>query len=248
MGASTGIAWCDATWNCWQGCTKVSSGCSHCYMYREKKQYGQDPSVVVRSKPATFNAPLKWKPGKRVFVCSWSDFFHSAADAWRAEAWAIIQQRPDLTFLILTKRIERVAMWPILWPSNNVTTWSNVWLGVSVEDQATADARIPLLLQTPAAKRFVSYEPAIGPVNFECFPSTGCPTGWLEDEAGIDWIICGAESGPRARPMHPDWARSVRDQCQAAAVPFFFKQGPGDIGRFVKMPLLDGQEWREVPC
>ena len=173
MGATTGISWADATWNCWQGCTKVSAGCAHCYMYREKTQYGQDPSIVVRSKPATFNAPLKWDAGKRVFVCSWSDFFHEAADAWRADAWSIIRQRTDLTFLILTKRIER-AMACLPWGAGladprtgprKAAAWPNVWLGCSIEDQATADARIPLLLQTPAHVHFVSCEPLLGPVD-----------------------------------------------------------------------------------
>src|SRR3990167_11527130 len=108
MSDKTHINWTEATWNPWHGCIKVSPGCKNCYMYREKNRYGQDPAVVVRSKPATFNAPLKWKEPARVFTCSWSDFFIKQADPWRDEAWDIIYQTPHLTYLILTKRPERI--------------------------------------------------------------------------------------------------------------------------------------------
>ncbi len=116
MGLQSHIQWTDATWNPWQGCTKISAGCAHCYMFSEMKRYGKEGSVVVRSAPATFRLPLKktrggaWAipSGSRVFTCSWSDFFHELADAWRPEAWAIIKQRPDLIFQILTKRPERI--------------------------------------------------------------------------------------------------------------------------------------------
>ena len=238
MGATTGIAWADATWNCWQGCTKVSAGCAHCYMYREKTQYGQDPSIVVRSKPATFNAPLKWDAGKRVFVCSWSDFFHEAADAWRADAWSIIRQRTDLTFLILTKRIERVSKL-LPWGPGVAKPPRHVWLGVSVEDQATADTRIPLLLQTPAEVRFVSVEPMLGPVDLHKFlwiDGPLIPGDRIVSRAWNSslWVICGGESGPQARPMMVNWALNIRDQCRIAGVPLFVKQ----------ISLLEKGRWR----
>ena len=140
MGKTTGIAWCNATWNPWQGCDKVSAGCKNCYMYREKKRYGQDPQTVVRSAAHTFNAPLRWArtgevpDGSRIFVCSWSDFFHKKADAWRAEAWKIIEALPQYTFLIPTKRIGRLSI--------DVKMPDNVWLGASVEDQEMFDKRI----------------------------------------------------------------------------------------------------------
>ena len=231
MGATTGIAWADATWNCWQGCTKVSAGCAHCYMYREKTQYGQDPSIVVRSKPATFNAPLKWDAGKRVFVCSWSDFFHEAADAWRADAWSIIRQRTDLTFLILTKRIERVSKL-LPWGPGVAKPPRHVWLGVSVEDQATADTRIPLLLQTPAEVRFVSVEPMLGPVDLEPYLPLRCCSGedcccrgtTLTPPPHVDWVILGSESGQQARLCDTAWIRQAVQQCQAAGIPAFVKQ------------------------
>jgi protein gp37 len=236
----TSIEWTDATWNPWHGCHKVSQGCKECYMFREKKMYGQDPNVVVRSK-TKFREPLSWKDPRMVFTCSWSDWLIEEADAWREEAYDIIRRTPHLTYQILTKRIERATgHWPM-------PPFPHVWLGVSVENQETADERIPLLLNTPAAIRFVSYEPALGPVDFVGRPVSGSDKtrrNWLTGEfahvpfrshtqAGsmivrtkpkLDWLIVGGESGPNARPPHPQWFRDVRDQCQAAGVPFFFKQ------------------------
>ena len=160
MGKSTGITWTDATWNPWQGCHPVSEGCANCYMYREKRQYGQDPTVVVRSSPSTFRAPARWKDPRIVFVCSWSDFFVEEADPWRAEAWDVMRRAPWHTYLLLTKRIERAAeCLPPGWP------WPNVWLGVTAENQRRAEERVPQLLEIPAAGRFVSVEPLLGPVR-----------------------------------------------------------------------------------
>ena len=178
-------------------------------------------------------APLHWKAHKRIFVENQSDLFGEWVPAKHIDlAFAVMSQSPEHTFQILTKRPEQMLVYltdertqdgideagtKLGWCHANVQgRWPlpNVWLGVSVEDQATADARIPLLLQTPAAKRFVSYEPALGPVDL---------SKWLRYNP-ISWLICGGESGPGARPMHPDWPRSIRDQCVAAGVPFFFKQ------------------------
>lgn len=195
----------------------MSAGCANCYMFREKARFGQDPAVVVRSKAATFRMPLKWRDQARVFTCSWSDWFIEEADAWRDEAWEIIRVTPWLTYQILTKRPERIAgHLPVDWGGG----WHNVWLGVTAENQAMADERIPVLLRTPTVARFVSVEPILGPIQF--------PPGSLTVRTPmvdwVDWVICGGESGPAARPMHPDWARSLRDQCASAGVPFFFKQ------------------------
>ena len=208
MGERTAIAWTEKTWNPWQGCHKVSAGCTLCYMYSEKIRYGQRPNVVVRSKPPTFNAPMKWKEPARVFTCSWSDWFIEEADAWRDEAWEIIRHAPHLTYQILTKRPERIAdHLPAGWPLGNV------WLGVSVENQAAADERIPHLLATPAALRFLSVEPLLAPVTLG-----------LRAGPGIDWVIAGGESGPGARPCNVAWIRSLMAQCRAAHVPAFLKQ------------------------
>lgn len=238
MGEVTGISWCDATWNPWHGCAKVSAGCKNCYMFREKKQYGQDPTLVVRSK-TKFNDPLKWvasgKAPQRCFTCSWSDFFIADADPWRAEAWEIIRRTPQITYQILTKRPELIAYHL---PPNWGTGYPNVWLGVSCENQSAVDKRIPLLLRTPAALRFLSCEPLIGRIDLceylgmwwnqtmGCFEGTGAQINKkaFDGRSGIGWCIVGGESGSGARPMHPDWARSLRDQCEAAGVPFHFKQ------------------------
>lgn len=286
--AKSEIEWTDFTWNPWHGCKKVSDGCKNCYMFRDKKRYGQDPTQVVRSSDKTFYAPLKLKEPQRVFTCSWSDFFIEEADEWRDEAFAIMALTPQITYQVLTKRPERMleymaglenrhspdgnmkigaitelmstAMEKEFFPKNGGkaldavnTKWplSNVHLGVSVEDQKTADERIPLLLKTPAAVRFLSIEPLLGPVDLEWVGKSDhydytrwnaldgsayavAGAGTAQEVAWdsihpigsdpIDWVIVGGESGPNARPMHPDWVRSIRDQCIAAEVPFFFKQ------------------------
>lgn len=226
MGQNSKIEWTDHTWNPWYGCRKVSAGCNNCYMYREQKHYGRDPSIVQCSK-TTFIDPMKWANqlkstgnAERVFTCSWSDFFIEEADPWRDEAWNIIRKTPELTYQILTKRPESITdRLPEDWEKG----WNHVWLGVSAEDQKTADERIPLLLQTPAAVRFVSCEPLLGPINFGDHMSRYREIG-TELFPMLNWVIVGGESGPGARPMHPDWVRSIRDQCVQAEVPFFFKQ------------------------
>jgi protein gp37 len=236
MGAKTEIEWADATWNPWQGCTPVSEGCENCYMYAAKRRYGQDPTKIARSSDKTFNMPLSLPAGQRVFVCSWSDFLHERVpDAWRIEALRIMVERDDLTFMILTKRARR-AGWLAKWAG----VCPNVWIGVTTENQRRADERIPALLRTPAALRFVSVEPMLDRMDLGRYlgvvhediaetmnPDGGAAQGaffhnpWME---GIDWVIVGGETGPKARPMDPDWARAVRDQCKEAGVPFFFKQ------------------------
>ncbi len=176
MGEITGIAWTDHTWNPFQGCTKVSEGCRFCYMYREKKHYGQEPGIVKRSADATFRKPLSWHRSvlakasggltpKRelVFTCSWSDFFHPDADAWRPEAWEIIRQTPYLTYQILTKRPERIpGCLPLDWGQG----YPNVWLGATVENDAYL-WRLDYLLNIPAIRHFASCGPLLGPLDLE---------------------------------------------------------------------------------
>jgi protein gp37 len=249
MAENTAIAWTDHTWNPWQGCHKVSPACDNCYMYREKKRYGQDPAKIIRSSNRTFTMPYRLDPHApaKIFVCSWSDFFLPEADEWRGQAWEIIRSSPPgLVYQILTKRPENImARLPLNWGKG----WPNVWLGVTAENRPTWDERVSLLQPIPAAIHFVSYEPALGPLGDI-------------DLTGIDWIICGGESGPKARPMHPDWARSIRDQCQEAGVPFFFKQwgewapfhgipqdifGMERVGKKAAGDLLDGKQYHEFP-
>lgn len=245
MSERTGIEWTDKTWNPWHGCTKVSPGCAHCYMYRDKARYGQDPEVVQRSK-TTFRDPLKWRDPARVFTCSWSDFFHEAADEWRPEAWEIIRQTPHLTYQILTKRIERVGAHL---PENWGNGWPNVWLGTSVENQRHA-YRAHVLAQIPAALRFVSAEPLLGPVKFVVYHDGSGEYFWSLER--IHWVIVGGESGPNARPMNLEWARSLRDDCRQYGVAFFLKQlGGASNPRSHELAVLDGVrhvEFPEVPA
>jgi protein gp37 len=193
-------------------------------MVRQKRQYGQDGNVVVRSR-TTFNAPLKWKDPRLVFTCSWSDWFIEEADAWRDEAYDIIRSTPHI-YQILTKRIDRAAgRWPI-------PPLLNAWLGVSVESREYLH-RIDILRQMPAALRFLSLEPLLEDVGDI-------------DLTGIGWVIVGGESGPSPRLMNPNWARSIRSQCVEAGVPFFFKQAGGPAMNKGGC-LLDGRTYKEFP-
>ncbi len=193
MGASTAIEWTQSTWNPWRGCAKVSPGCASCYMYREQLRYGRDPQEVVRTKPSTFEAPLRWRNSAEasssplVFTCSWSDWFHPSADPWRDDAWSIVKQCPTLTFQILTKRPELIReRLPADWGSDG---YSNVWLGVSIENHRFT-WRAEALLNVPARIRFVSAEPLLGKIDLSPFwrwtASTGSSSGASRaEDAGI---------------------------------------------------------------
>ena len=264
MAERTKIPWADATWNPWQGCFKVSPGCAHCYMFREKIQFGQNPELVHRS-ITTWGHPLRWakelqeglkpQPSRpnRVFVCSWSDFFLSEADEWRREAWDIIYSTPELIYLILTKRPENIpSRLPFDWGKG----WSHVWLGVSVENQYWAEKRIPILLQIPAAKRFISVEPLLGPISLQgvleicepCFARTGepyvCNANWdCKPIKPISLVIVGGESGPQHRPMNLEWVRMIREQCRNAGVAYFGKQMSAIRPGVVLPGELGDREW-----
>jgi protein gp37 len=247
MSEMTHIQWTGATWNPVQGCHKVSAGCAKCYMFRDKERYGQGPNVVIRSKPATFDKPLKWQreaekgdrvsDDLRVFTCSWSDWFIEEADPWRDEMWAVIKACPLLTFQILTKRPERMAgHFPADWGPDG---YSNCWGGVSVEDQKAADARISHLLKSPWSIRFLSVEPILSPIDLTNGNASGYDWNYLTGEMwspahsrrmrGVDWCIVGGESGNKtgkykARPTDVDWIRSVIEQCKVADATCFVKQ------------------------
>lgn len=249
------IEWTDAVWNPVSGCTKLSEGCRNCYAERMSKRlagrcgYPKDEPFKVTLHPDKLADPLKWKKPRRIFVNSMSDLFHQDVPfEFIDKVFATMFDAGQHTFMILTKRPDRMMKY--LSPDNPRYTASkvfkltkdnagsfdcdlplplpNVWLGVSVENQVTADERIPLLLQTPAEGRFISAEPLLGPVDLS--PWLGISrfeegAQWVRDTgADFDWVIVGGESGPKARPMHPDWVKSLRDQCQAAETKFFFKQ------------------------
>ncbi|MCG3208646.1 MAG: hypothetical protein FOGNACKC_02258 [Anaerolineae bacterium] len=192
-------------------------------------EHGRWNGVIWFDAPS-YDIPLRVKKPTIWFVDSMSDLFHERVGLnWQMRVWEVMRQTRRHTYQILTKRAGEMARKAALL-ADIYGVLPNVWLGVSVENQAAADERIPHLLRTPAAIRFLSCEPLLGPVDLEQWLM---PTNWAlvngeaEAELGepeIDWVITGGESGPGARPMHPDWARSLRDQCVEAGIPFFFKQ------------------------
>ena len=240
MGTHTAIEWCDFTFNPWRGCAKVSPGCTNCYAEAMSKRnpavlgtWGKDGTRAIGT-DAYWRQPLKWnrdaaKAGerRRVFCASLADVFEDRPDLVepRFRLFAIIERTPALDWLLLTKRPENIER---LWPAGSVGLLGapNIWLGTTVEDQDRADERIPRLLATPAAVRFLSVEPLLGPVDLfdvDGVASQADPLGPFPAEK-IDWVIVGGESGPGARPCDVDWIRSVVGQCRKAGVPCFVKQ------------------------
>lgn len=261
MSADTKIEWADHTFNPWEGCQKVGPGCDNCYAEKRNARFGGGVAINWgpgaprrRTSDSNWQQPIKWNREAqdkgvryRVFCASLADVFDNAVDPrWRDDLFVLIAATPNLDWLLLTKRIANV-------PAMVGTTvgWlpTNVWLGITVVDQAEADRDIAKLLAIPAAKRFLSMEPLLGHVNLQHIPvasgygagpCSGCGSDVYIDALsgstfcagscdgprsnGIDWVIVGGESGPKARPMHPDWVRSLRDQCGAYGVPFLFKQ------------------------
>lgn len=249
MGTNSKIEWTDATWNPATGCTPVSPGCRHCYAKSLSKRFpqihgggGQIFEKIVLH-PERLEQPRTWKKPRRIFVCSMGDLFHADVPfEFIHDVFDITQKAYWHEYLFLTKRPEnmlnfiktccihqggetvqdgRCHHW-MRWPL------PNVWIGVTAESQQQADERIQVLLEIPAAVRFVSVEPMIGPVDLSGYFGTAINGGAevaheYTYNAGIKWVICGGENGPGARPMHPDWAYVLRDQCQGARVPFFFK-------------------------
>ncbi len=254
--ARTKIDWAEKVWNPVTGCTKVSEGCRHCYAERMAKRlagrngYPPKPDQFkVTLHPEKLEEPLHWKKPARIFVDSMGDLFHpKVPDTFIDQVFWTMMKAPIHIFIILTKRPARMMEWVF---RNLINSLPNVWLGISVEDQMTADERIPWLLRTPAAVRFISVEPMLEKIDVRLNVYSFSIGTHLRDthstiKTYVKWVISGCESGPGARPMELDWARSLRDQCQAASVPFFFKQAMID-GKLVKMPELDGKVWREYP-
>jgi protein gp37 len=228
------IEWTDATWNPVTGCTKISPGCKNCYAERlaiRLKEMGNPRyknGFRVTLHTDQLELPLRWGKPKMIFVNSMSDLFHeSVPDEYIKKVFAIMVKADWHVFQILTKRAERLAkLAPQLpWPAH-------VWQGVSIESQAYTK-RATALQQVPASVRFLSVEPLLGPI-------AKLPLD------GIHWVIVGGESGPRHRPINPQWVREIRKQCLTANVPFFFKQWGGRTAKSGGR-ILDGQTWDEMP-
>lgn len=276
MSANTKIEWADHTFNPWIGCTKVSPACDHCYAeadfdHRRHVVSWGPKQPRKRTAASTWAAPLRWNRKAerlgiryRVFCASLADVFDNEVPlAWRRDLFDLIYSTPNLDWLVLTKRVGNVTVMlnGTGWGEVAPFPWPNLWIGATICNQEEADRDIPKLLAVPAAKRFLSMEPLLGPVDLRLPTRTGensrgdvtcnhCCNGDRCDDPThfsrgrpdyaphcrcphcrgtgngkpIDWVIVGGESGPNARPMHPDWARSLRDQCAAAGVPFLFKQ------------------------
>ena len=257
MAGRSRIEWTDATWNPVTGCTKVSEGCRRCYAERMSsrlramgvRKYRRGFEVATH--PETLIEPLRWRKPRLVFVNSMSDLFHEAVpDGFIASVFDVMGRTPRHVYQILTKRPARARDFlrsPDLRrrPGGGVRLpLPNVWLGTSVEDQQTLDRRVVPLLETPAAVRWISAEPLLEAITV--FSVDGPVDVCRGGKSPLHWVVCGGESGPGARPMRPDWARSLRDQCAAAGVPFFFKQW-GGRNRKRAGRVLDGRTWDGMP-
>lgn len=254
MSTTTNIEWANSTFNPWIGCSKVSPGCAHCYAETlmdkrfGKARWGKGERRILTSIHNWYQ-PLVWdmnarKRGTRprVFCASVADVFDPEIPyQWRYDLFELIEATSNLDWLILTKRPEKIGRMIAEIATPMCEAWdrqriapANVWLGTSVEDQTRADIRIPALLKVPAAIHFLSVEPLLGPVH-------------LGDLSGLDWVIVGGESGPRARPMRTEWVFPIRDQCVSAGVAFFFKQWGGRTPKCAGR-TLDGHIWDQIPC
>jgi len=234
MSDQSSIEWTDATWNPITGCTKISPGCTHCYAERlaarlkamGNPRYRNGFEISVHAD--LLSLPLRWRRPRRIFVNSMSDLFHDQIpDDIIRQVFEVMNQAHWHIFQVLTKRSDRLAAL-----SRSLSWARNIWQGVSVESERYV-SRINDLQAVPAAIRFLSIEPLLGPIPR--LPLTG-----------VSWVIVGGESGGGRRPMHPAWARQIRDQCVAAGVPFFFKQWGGRTPKSGGREL-DGRVWDEIP-
>ncbi|RZK26962.1 MAG: DUF5131 family protein [Flavobacterium sp.] len=225
------ISWTDVTWNPWRGCTKVTAACKNCYMFRSYSRIGIDPNVVAKQ-DGVFNAPLTWSKGTKIFTCSMSDFFHDGADEWRSDAWDIIRRTPHHTYLILTKRPERInECLPEDWCREK---YGHVWLGVTVESQREVH-RIHTLGEIPCEVKWVSFEPLFSDIQLT-----------QRELDIIQWAVLGGESGykDKVRKTELSWFNSLMFQFMGYGIPIFFKQF-GSSYHYDEYKLKDwhGQEY-----
>lgn len=266
--AKTNISWTDRTWNCIHGCSKVSSGCAHCYAETISLKFGltklawtkANASQNVLLRYDKLDEPRHWRKPAMVFVNSMSDLFHELVpDDFIKAVFETMEACPQHTFQVLTKRAWRMEPWCQKYQAEPLP---NVWLGVSVENQAMAQIRIPQLLKTPSAVRWLSCEPLLDALDLSDYlQEMALINGeWrvrkafidrtqvasYETRPGLDWVVCGGESGKERREMDEAWALSLRDQCLSAEVPFFFKQH--SAFKSEQNPFLEGVEWRQMPA
>lgn len=275
MSDNTAIEWADATWNPITGCSVVSAGCTNCYAMRlaggrlrhhptragltVPTKAGPVWTGEVRFNEAALLQPMRWTRPRRIFVCAHGDLFHEAIPTWWIDfVFAHMATTERHTFLVLTKRPARMRMF-----CGSTSVPPNVWLGVSVEDQRTADERIPLLLSTPAARRWISAEPLLGPVDLNRRTFVHCPThdtayGFCLQDCGdwrrLDWVVVGGESGPGARGCDVQWIRDIVRTCAATGTPCFVKQLGSNSDYRATKKGADPMEWpedlrvRQWPC
>jgi len=264
VGDKSKIEWTDATWNPVTGCDKISPGCTNCYAEGvAKRWWGERPFTDVQCHDDRLEQPKGWKKSRLVFVNSMSDLFHEKVpDSFIAKVFEMMNACPQHKFQVLTKRPARMKaflkdFYGLV--NGEYKPIHNVWLGVSVENQKTADERLPLLLQTPAEVRFVSCEPLLDEVDLMAYMDHGigriCPACGQDRGhnreiggsgcSGLDWVIVGGESGHSGRPMKPAWPNKLHHQCKVAKVMFFFKQWgkwmPGGTAGMKKAP---GPKWK----
>jgi protein gp37 len=220
--ANTKIEWATKVWNPVTGCTPISAGCANCYAkrmatrLRGRHGYDKENPFGVKVHSDKLNEPDKWKTPQRVFVCSMGDIFHEFVTEVTLKMLHLKMKRmKQHTFILLTKRptnAYRFYQRNLKWDAGHLLS-DNIWIGVSVESQKLAERRIPVLLSIPSKVKFISAEPLLGPIDLSKIPGA----------EKLSWIIAGGETGPQARPCHPDWVRSLRDQCKNDGIPFFFK-------------------------
>lgn len=278
----TGIEWTNRTWNPVRGCTRISEGCRNCYaervaarfsdpggpfhLFADRNKSGSKWTGRVELIESQLRIPGRWRKPSKIFVNSMSDLFHEALSFDDVAAVFEAMHAADWhTYQILTKRAQRLFHFAEALKRPEWIGMKHVWLGVSIEDRKTAAERLIWLQKTPAYLRFISYEPALGPIATALQPflspahlpgrhvKLGPLNEWIVDVdgahimwRGIDWVIAGAESGPGARPMDEQWVRDVKNECVAAGVPFFYKQNVGKEKK-ISTPELDGRTWTEFP-
>jgi protein gp37 len=262
MSDNTGIAWTTATWNPTTGCDRVSEGCDHCYAltlagrlkamgnprYQVDGGPRSGPGFGLTLHPDKLDQPHHWRKPRRIFVNSMSDLGHEGIPFdFFARIMETMALTPQHTYQVLTKRPAPLRSRVTRWYNEAAGRFydrplRNVWLGVSVENQRWADIRVPHLLKMPAAVRFLSCEPLLGPVDLLDAVSS---VEWVPGQSPIDWVIVGGESGAGFRAMNLDWARDIRDLCLGSGVAFFYKQGSGPRPEMDR--TLDGEMWEQFP-